>query len=62
MPYEYFHSIDLESITGGVTKSPFTFEILELMRQIVLPMVKDFKPDLIVYMESYPNGKKVMDD
>jgi hypothetical protein len=25
-------------------------------------MIKDFKPDLIVYMESYPLGKVVMDD
>lgn len=32
------------------------------MRQVVFPLVKDFKPDLIVYMESYPSGTAVMDD
>lgn len=32
------------------------------MREVVFPLVKDFKPDLIVYMESYPNGVTVMDD
>jgi hypothetical protein len=32
------------------------------MRQIIFPLVKDFKPDLIVYMESYPSGHIVMND
>lgn len=32
------------------------------MRQIVFPLVKDFRPDLIVYMESYPNDIAVMND
>lgn len=32
------------------------------MRQLVFPVVKDFKPDLVVYMESFPNSQIVMDD
>lgn len=32
------------------------------MRQVVFPLVKEFKPDEIVYMESYPNGTIVMND
>lgn len=58
--YPYFYRLDLEAMCK--CQSPFKFEILEVMRQIVFLMVKDFKPDLIVYMESYPNDSVVMDD
>lgn len=49
-------------MTGGTIKAPFRYEIVELMRQLVLPLVKDYKPDLIIFMESYPSGVIVMDD
>lgn len=58
--YPYFYRLDLETMSN--CRSPFKFEVLEIMRQIVFLLVKDFKPDLIVYMESYPNDGVVMDD
>jgi hypothetical protein len=44
------YSIDIQKLSKGKVQAPFYFEILEIMRQIVFPMVKDFRPDLIVYM------------
>lgn len=33
------------------------------MRSLIFPLVRDFKPDLIVYYESgYDSDKKVMDE
>ncbi len=60
--YPYFYSVDLQKLANGVLRAPYTFEILEIMRQLIFPLVKDFKPDLIVYMESFGNGQIVMDD
>ena len=44
-------------------KAPYNFEILFLMRSLIFPLVRDFKPDLIVYYESnYESDKKIMEE
>lgn len=49
-------------MSQSTVRAPFTFEILLVMRNIVFPLVRDFRPDLIVYIESYPSDMRVMEE
>ena len=53
---------DLESISINTINSPFVFEVLLFMRNLVFPIVREFKPDLIVYIEDYPSTERAMDE
>ncbi len=57
--YEYIKSINMRQKFG--VKSCYGFQLLFLFRTIYFSVIKDFSPDVILFVEDYDSCKKVIE-